>query len=41
MWLMLQQEVPDDYILATGKTYSVRYFVEMAFKEVGISVIWK
>lgn len=31
MWLMLQQEVPDDYVIATGKTYSVREFVEKVF----------
>jgi len=38
MWLMLQQEEPDDYILATGKTTSVRDFVSMAFNHAGISV---
>ena len=36
MWLMLQQEEPDDYVLATGTTTSVRTFVEWAFEEVGI-----
>ncbi len=41
MWLMLQQDKPDDYVLATGKSYSVREFVEMAFKEVDIPVKWK
>jgi len=41
MWLMLQQEEPDDYVLATGKTYTVRSFVEKAFAEVGTSVDWK
>jgi len=41
MWLMLQQDKPDDYVLATGKSYSVREFVELAFKEVDIPVKWK
>ncbi|MEW5755435.1 MAG: GDP-mannose 4,6-dehydratase [Pseudomonadota bacterium] len=41
MWLMLQQEKPDDFVIATGKTYSVRYFVEQAFKCVGITVEWR
>lgn len=36
MWLMLQQEKPDDYIIATGETHSVRDFVELAFKYVGL-----
>jgi len=38
MWLMLQQETPDDFVIATGKTTSVRKFVEMAFAEVGIDI---
>lgn len=37
MWLMLQQEEPDDYVIATGEAHSVREFVQHAFKEVGIS----
>lgn len=41
MWLMLQQDQPDDYVIATGKTYSVREFVELAYKEVGIEIEWK
>ena len=41
MWLMLQQETPDDYVIATGKTYTVRHFVELAFEEVGHSLIWE
>lgn len=41
MWLMLQQEEPDDYVVATGKTHSVREFVELAFKEVGIVIEWQ
>lgn len=38
MWLMLQQEKPDDYVIATGKTTTVRDFVIMAFNEVGIQL---
>jgi GDPmannose 4,6-dehydratase len=41
MWLMLQQDKPDDYVLATGKTYTVREFCSMAFKEIGIDLVWK
>ncbi|MEK7573104.1 MAG: GDP-mannose 4,6-dehydratase [Patescibacteria group bacterium] len=40
MWLMLQQKEPDDYVIATGENHSVREFVELAFKCVGISD-WK
>lgn len=36
MWLMLQQDKPDDYVIATGKTYSVRNFLREAFNEIGI-----
>jgi GDPmannose 4,6-dehydratase len=41
MWLMLQHDVPEDFVLATGKTYSVRFFIEKAFAHVGIDLIWK
>ena len=41
MYLMLQQENPDDYVLATGNTYTVRYFVEMAFKAIDVEIEWK
>ena len=41
MWLMLQQDKPDDYVLATGKIYTVREFCTMAFKEIGIDLVWK
>jgi GDPmannose 4,6-dehydratase len=41
MWLMMQQEHPDDFVLATGETHTVKEFVELAFAEVGISVEWK
>lgn len=40
MWLMLQQEVPDDYVIATGETHTVREFVEKAFGHVGIKIRW-
>jgi GDPmannose 4,6-dehydratase len=39
MWLMLQQDRPDDYVLATNETHSVREFVELAFERVGLD--WK
>ena len=41
MWLMLQQEQPDDYVIATGETHSVRKFVELAFDTAGIEIGWK
>ena len=41
MWLMMQQKTPDDYVLATGKSYSVRQFVERAFREVGRRIEWR
>lgn len=40
MWLMLQQDKPDDYVIATGKTYSIKDFLDAAFAEVGIKD-WK
>jgi len=40
MWLMLQQDKPDDFVIATGKTYTVRQFVEYAFEEIGIEIEW-
>lgn len=36
MWLMLQQDSPDDYVICTGKTYSIRDFLTKAFKYIGI-----
>jgi len=39
-WLILQQDQPDDYVIATGKQYSVREFVDAAFHEVGINIRW-
>jgi GDPmannose 4,6-dehydratase len=41
MWLMLQQENPDDYVIASGETYTVRQFVDMAFAEIGIELRWE
>jgi GDPmannose 4,6-dehydratase len=41
MWLMLQQDEPDDYVLATGVTTKVRAFVEWAFAETGVTLKWK
>ncbi|HWA17679.1 MAG TPA: GDP-mannose 4,6-dehydratase [Devosia sp.] len=41
MWLMLQQDRPDDYVLATGSTTSVRQFVEWAFEDAGIFLEWR
>ena len=41
MWLMLQQEKPEDYVLATGVTTSVRDFCSMAFNEVGVTIKWE
>lgn len=41
MWLMLQQETPDDYVVASNETRTVREFVEVAFSHVGITIEWK
>ncbi|MFT4585869.1 MAG: GDPmannose 4,6-dehydratase [Gammaproteobacteria bacterium] len=41
MWLMLQQEQPDDFVIATGKQVSVRDFVEMSFREIGVQIEWR
>jgi len=41
MWRILQQNTPDDYVLATGVTTSIRDFVTMAFKELGIDISWQ
>lgn len=41
MWLMLQQDTPDDYVIATNETRTVREFVETAFRHVGITVTWQ
>jgi GDPmannose 4,6-dehydratase len=41
MWLILQQDRPDDYVLATGESHSVREFVEKAFARVGREIVWR
>jgi GDPmannose 4,6-dehydratase len=41
MWLMLQQDKPDDYVLATGESHSVREFVELAFARAGTAIVWR
>ena len=41
MWLMLQQDTPKDYVIATGETFTVRDFVDLAFKEVDIEILWQ
>lgn len=40
MWLILQHEYPDDFVIATGQTRTVREFVELAFREIGINIEW-
>ena len=40
-WLMLQQETPDDYVIATGEQHSVREFVEVCARELGIAIKWE
>lgn len=40
MWLMLQQESPDDYVVGTGETHSVRDFCQLAFGEIGVELQW-
>jgi GDPmannose 4,6-dehydratase len=41
MWLIVQQDEPDNYVLATGEAHSVRQFVEKAFAHVGRTIVWK
>ncbi len=41
MWRILQRDKADDYVLATGETHTVREFVEAAFREVGIEIVWR
>ena len=41
MWLMLQQDNPDDYVLATSETHTIKEFVEDAFKAAGYEVVWE
>lgn len=40
-WLMLQQDAPEDFVIATGRQYSVRHFVEVAARELGIELAWQ
>lgn len=40
MWKMLQNDIPDDFVLATGETHTVREFVDLAFKSLGIELDW-
>jgi GDPmannose 4,6-dehydratase len=40
-WLMLQQDKPEDFVIATGRQYSVRRFVELAARELGIEIAWQ
>ena len=41
MWMILQQDVPDDYVLATGECHTVREFVELAFDITGRTIVWR
>ncbi len=41
MWLMLQHHTPEDFVIATGEMHSVREFIELAFKEAKIDIIWQ
>src|SRR5690606_13949529 len=41
MWLMLQAEKPDDYVIATGETHSVREFCEVSFSHIGMPIKWE
>ena len=41
MWRILQQDKPDDYVLATGEQHSVREFVELSFAEIGRKIVWR
>lgn len=41
MWLMLQQDKPDDYIIATGETHTVREFIEIASRHIGMDIKWE
>ena len=41
MWLMLQQEEPDDFVMATGESHTVREFVDLTFKELDMELVWE
>jgi GDP-D-mannose dehydratase len=40
MWLILQHDKPEDFVISTGQTYSVREFVEYAFEEIGQTIVF-
>jgi GDPmannose 4,6-dehydratase len=41
MWMMMQQDQPDDYVIATGETHTVKEFAELAFAEIGVAIKWE
>jgi len=41
MWRMLQHDIAEDFVIATGETHTVREFIELAFKEIGKNIEWK
>ncbi len=41
MWLMLSQETPDDYVVGTGESYTVREFVDKTFRYLGVELEWR
>jgi GDPmannose 4,6-dehydratase len=41
MWMILQRDTPDDYVLATGETHSVREFVDLAFAHIDRPIVWE
>jgi len=41
MWLIMQQETPKEYVLATGTSYTIREFIELAYKNVDVTIVWK
>ena len=41
MWLILQQKKPDDYVIATGKQYSIKDFINLVAKELRLKIFWK
>jgi GDPmannose 4,6-dehydratase len=41
MWMMLQQDTPDDYVVATNEMHTVREFIEKSFGHVGIEIVWE
>ena len=41
MWKILQQKKPDDYVIATGKQYSIKQFINLTAKKIGLKIYWK